>query len=163
MPETPLDEEPRGNRWLPSVLLFVSMLVVLVMVAIPILRAVEVGRQTTPERSARDARTYVALQFATAVLERRAIGESRSWALPHVHDAVDALVRDLRGRDSADLEGAQASVTRVPCGVAQAPGEECFLASLARPGPILVTRMRFTVGIVDGRAIVVAIGATETI
>jgi hypothetical protein len=158
------DAEPTGpsdgeRRWLRPAVWLLTIFIVVVLLALPILRAISVDRGQDNASAARDARAFVATQFADAVLERRSTRLAEEWAREGLHADIDAVVGELQLRDAAELEGANAATFRASCPGAEAVGasNECFLAQLTRPDGAVVATLRFTVSIVDGRATVVAV------
>jgi hypothetical protein len=158
------DAEPTGpsdgeRRWLRPAVWLLTIFIVVVLLALPILRAISVDRRQDNASAARDARAYVATQFAEAVLEHRSTRLAEAWARNGLHADIDAVVAELQLRDSAELEGAAASTYRASCPGAEAVGaaNDCFMAQLTQPGGTVVATLRFTVSIVDGRATVVMV------
>lgn len=151
---------PAREALLRPVVWLLTIFIVLVLLALPVMRALTAGRSDNPTAAARDARAYVATQFSEAALERRSTRLAAEWALGELRGQIDIVVADLQLRDAAEVEGAKATVERAPCraGAAPQPDTECFRARLSRPDGALVTSIRFAVAIVDGRATVVAVG-----
>lgn len=156
------DEEPdKPERLVRPIVWIISFFVVVVLIGIPVMRAVNYSRAQDPERAAGEARAHVAGQFALAALERRSTRQAEQWAVSGLHESIDAVVYDLQLRESAELADATVHVTRESCAATSGdPTAECFLARLVRPDGRVVTRVNFTVAIVDGRARVVSVGAS---
>jgi hypothetical protein len=157
-----LDDGKRDDRLTRPIVWLISLFVVIVLIGIPIVRAINYSRSQSPEKAAAEARAYVAGQFAGAVLEHRSTSLAEEWAIPGLHDDIDRVVGDLQVRDAAELAGATARVVHVSCSgvVVGGSSAECFSGSLIRPDGHVVTRMDFVVAIFDGKARVVQVGSS---
>jgi hypothetical protein len=151
--------ESRGCAWF----WLVSFLVAIVFVSLPVLRTLPSDDRNDPDTARRDARRFVAQQFATDALEHRSTRRAVEWVVPELHADVDEIVGYLQSREPAVLEGAELSVAASTCGARSRGDAECFHAWLYRAGRGEVIRIRFDVAIVDGRARVVDVAVIQTL
>ena len=153
------DAASADRRWLRPAVWLLTIFIVVVLLALPILRAISVDRGQDTASAQRDARAFVATQFASAVLERRSTRLAAVWARDDLRAAVDRAVGEVQLRDSQELIDATAATYRVNCpgGEALGAGNECYRAELTQPDGTPVAQLSFTVSIVDGRALVVAL------
>lgn len=149
-------------RWLQPVILIIVLIIVVAMTAVPVLRALTLidSPESNEERFEQRARQNTALIFAASVLERRSTSLAMRVTAEELRDPVDAIVGGLQRRDSADLEDTEASLVGISCAGFEEQADECYQASLARPGLPPVETIQFGVSIVEGRAIVVSVNRT---
>jgi hypothetical protein len=151
------DDQDGDRRFLRIAVWTLSAFVVLIMVGLPVLRAIELGDDDDPEAAARDARAFVAERFAESALERRSTRLAARWTLPELREQVDDVVGYLQVQPEAVLDGTEAFAARAGCAPGTRPSRECFHVWLRRPGGPEVVRMWIMVGIEDGEATVVAL------
>jgi len=144
------------------VALFISAIIALVMLALPVLRVIDWGDNDDARTSAGDARAFVAGRFASDALARRSADRAQQWALPNLRDDIVAIVNDLAAQPASDLTGAAVSLARIDCD-AEDDDTECFHAWLRQPGKPDLIRLKLTVSIIDGNARVTAIERVEVV
>ena len=148
------------HELLPRLLIApIAILIATVMIGLPVLRILTAGDDDTTirQQAANQARGQVAVLFASAVLESRSVTIAQRYAVEDAHERMRVIINDLQRREPGDLAGAVSSTARTACQNGE-PGQECFVARLARSGEDAVVEMPFVVGIVDGVARVVSIG-----
>lgn len=160
-----IDEEPeRGNeRALRVIVALVSAIVISALVIVPVLRYLTLSDEDRdPETAARQARRYVAEQFANAALGARSTRDAAHWALPGLEDTIDAeIVGYLQSRDPSLVDGARVTLASSGCQAGTPPRAECFQAWLQRPGDVELIRIAFAVAIASGRATVVRVSVVS--
>lgn len=156
--ETQEHDQEDPDRLLRPIVWIISLFVVIVLIGIPLIRLIDYSRDQTPALAAEEARNHVAVQFAMAALGRRSTHQAEQWAIPGLHDSIDAVVLDLQLRDAAELADTTLRVTTIPCVAVSDPTAECYRARLVAPSGRVVSEVELTVAIVDGKAQVVRVG-----
>ena len=154
-----VDEEEIRDRGgsLRVAVLVVSIVIALVMIALPVLRVIDWGDDDGGNTAASEARALVAARFIDAVFVRRSTDVALRWALPRLRDEIDIIVADLNQRPAADFVGAAISFAAVACDADPGPDSECYHAWIRRPGAADLLRVQLTVTILNGDPVVTEI------
>lgn len=142
----------RASVWL------LSIFIILILIAIPVLRAIDASNNAGDRDDAlQAAREYVADQFATDSLGERATRAASQWTRPSLHDEVAEIVGFLRASDPELVMSSEVSHAPVSCASSEPPGAACFQAWLRQPNGPEIIRIEFAVAIFDGAATVVSL------
>lgn len=158
------EEIPARGGSLRVAVWIVSAGIAIVMVVLPVMRVIDLrDRDDAVEVASSDAQSSVAARFAEAVVVQRSADVALRWARPDLRDEIDTMIVELNRRPPSDLAGAQGGVTRVACGPSYGRDRQCFNGWLRQPVATELFRMLIVVAIVNGDAVVVAIGRVNVV
>src|SRR5690349_12561798 len=103
----------KPQRLLRPLVWLLTIFIVVALLMLPIMRAISVERGQDNGSAARDARAYVAIQFARAVLERRSTRLAEGWARAGLHADIDAVVGEMQLRAASELTDTTAATYRI--------------------------------------------------